>query len=187
MKLGIENPKKIAVLLVLMALAAGLLMKTIFSAPTAEVAAAPAAETAKDRNPKGSLLNSLDPSIRFDLLKVSEDVVYKGTGRNIFKSEPEPPPIPKPVQQPLIYGPPPPPPPPPINLKFYGFASGPGEPKRVFLSENGDIFIAKEGDIVDRRYKVGHIGPNSVEITDVLNNNTQTIPLTEAPSGMGPS
>jgi hypothetical protein len=40
------------------------------------------------------------------------------------------------------------------------------------------VFVAKEGDIVDRHYKVNKIGVNSVEILDVLNNNVQTIPLT---------
>jgi len=64
-------------------------------------------------------------------------------------------------------------------LKFYGFASKPGEPKRVFLSQGEDVFIAGEGDIVDRRYKVLRITPTQVEIEDVLNNNRQNIPLTQ--------
>ena len=75
--------------------------------------------------------------------------------------------------------PPPPPPPPPINLKFFGFASRPGEPKKIFLSQGEDIFIASEGDIVNRRYRVLHISPASVDIEDVLNNNKQSIPLTQ--------
>jgi hypothetical protein len=57
--------------------------------------------------------------------------------------------------------PPPIPPPPPINLKFFGFANRPGETKKVFLSQGEDIFIAGEGDIVDRRYRVLHISANS--------------------------
>ena len=72
-----------------------------------------------------------------------------------------------------------PPPPPPINLKFFGFANKPGEPKRIFLSQGEDVFIAGEGDIVDRRYRILHISPVSVEVEDVLNNNRQTIPLTQ--------
>jgi hypothetical protein len=73
----------------------------------------------------------------------------------------------------------PPPPPPPIDLKFFGFASRPGEPKKIFLSQGEDVFIATEGDIIDRRYKVLRIYPMSVEIEDVLNNNRQQIPLTQ--------
>jgi hypothetical protein len=41
------------------------------------------------------------------------------------------------------------------------------------------VFIAKQGDIVDRRYKVIQIQQNSVVIEDVLNRNRQTIPLVQ--------
>jgi hypothetical protein len=41
------------------------------------------------------------------------------------------------------------------------------------------VFIAGEGEIVDRRYRVLRISPNSVEMEDVLNNNRQNIPLTQ--------
>ena len=83
----------------------------------------------------------------------------------------------------VVYTPPPPPPgpppPPPINIKFFGFASKPGEAKSIFLSQNDDVFVAKEGDIVDRRYKILRISPMSIEVEDVLNNNRQVIPLTQ--------
>jgi hypothetical protein len=64
-------------------------------------------------------------------------------------------------------------------LKFYGFASKPGEAKRIFLSQGEDLFIAAEGDIVDRRYRVLRISPVSVEVEDVLNNNRQSLPLAQ--------
>ena len=60
------------------------------------------------------------------------------------------------------------------------FANKPGEPKKVFLSQGEDVFIAAEGDIIDRRYKVSRITAVSVEVEDVLNNNRQSIPLTQA-------
>jgi hypothetical protein len=42
------------------------------------------------------------------------------------------------------------------------------------------VFIAAEGDIVNRRYKVMRISPNSVEIQDVLGSGPpQNIPLTQ--------
>ena len=124
---------------------------------------------------------TLDPRLRLDLLKQSEDTEYKGAGRNIFRAEAE---IPTPVKNPVIAETPPsppvytPPPPPPINLKFFGFATSVGEPKKIFLGNGDDVFVAGEGDIVNRRYKVLKINANSVEIEDVLSNNRQTIPLT---------
>ena len=40
--------------------------------------------------------------------------------------------------------------------------------------------MAGEGEIVDRRYKVIHISPNSVQIQDVVNSGPpQNIPLTQ--------
>ena len=79
--------------------------------------------------------------------------------------------------------PPPIPPPPPINLKFFGFANRPGETKKVFLSQGEDIFIAGEGDIVDRRYRVLHISATAVDVEDVVNNNRQSLPLTQGAPG----
>jgi len=151
--------------------------------PTATSRPGGAARTGKGHGKKASMAaRSLDPSLRYDWLKASEDTKYEGTGRNIFMTQAE---IPKPVapaQTPeeieAEKGPPLPPPPPPINLKFFGFASKPGEAKKVFLSEGEDVFIASEGDVVNRHYKVLRISPTSVEIEDVLNNNRQSIPLT---------
>ena len=125
---------------------------------------------------------SLDPTLRLQLLHAVEGINYGGSGRNIFIDMPDPPPVPVVVQSPVAdipQGPPPPPPPPAINLKFFGFANKAGEPKRIFLSENEDVFIAAEGDIVNRRYKVIHINPSSAEIQDVLYNHSQNIPLTQ--------
>jgi hypothetical protein len=127
----------------------------------------------------GTAARSLDPTLRYEWLKASEDTKYQGKGRNIFRAQVE---IPKPIVK--IRPPEPvvqqgPPPPPPINLKFFGFANKPGEPKKIFLSEGEDVFIAGEGDIVNRRYRIVHITPVSVEVEDVLNNNRQSIPLTQ--------
>jgi len=128
----------------------------------------------------GAAARSLDPTLRYDWLKASEDTKYSGTGRNIFRAEVEIPKIIVPVMHtPVAQVPQGPPPPPPINLKFFGFANKPGEAKKIFLSEGEDVFIAGEGDIVDRRYRILHITPVSVEVEDVLNNNRQSIPLTQ--------
>jgi len=139
----------------------------------------------KNRNAgrKEAATASLDPTLRYDLLRASEDTKYGGAGRDIFRVHVDIQPLVAPVS--TSHGPmgpqppPPPPPPPPIDLKYYGFASKPGEPKRIFLKQREDVFIAGEGDIVDRRYKVVRISPNAVEILDVLSNNRQSIPLTQ--------
>lgn len=182
MKLGTENKKKTFIAGVLVVVAAVFLVHTFMGG--GEETPAPATPVQHSGSPAGHkapralLAHSLDPSLRFDLLKSAEDVTYKGTGRNIFHSEAPPPEIPTalpPDQQPKpVYTPPPPP---PIDLKFYGFAGPKGGSKHIFLLKGEDIFMAKEGDIVDRRYKIMHINPNSVEVQDVLTNNTQTLPL----------
>ncbi len=190
MKLGAENRKQVAIAGLLAVLALLVLFRA-FRGSAAAPADRPAAQTQAARQAQrvvpGKRLvappsNSLDPTLNLELLKGSEETEYEGKGRNIFRAQAEAPPIEKPVapvvtQRPVV--PQGPPPPPPINLKFFGFASKPGETKRVFLSDGDDVFIAAEGEIVNRRYKVLRIGQSSVDIEDVLHNNRQTIPLTQ--------
>ena len=182
MKIGTESPIKTGIAITLVVVALLLLYRTYFGAETqaAPVAANTAAQTISKT--KGKQISSLDPTLRTDLLKTAEDTKYEGKGRNIFMAQMEPPPKPTvPVYTPTT--PPPnaaPPGPPPINMKFIGFANRPGEKKKIFLVQNDDVFVAVEGDIVNRRYKVVKINPNSVEIEDVLNNNHQSIPLSQS-------
>jgi hypothetical protein len=139
------------------------------------------ASTKKTRPPQ-----SLDPTLHLAELASAEQIKYEGSGRNIFVSEPDAV-IPTPhdngttdnkitpgYQLPSVAAPP------PIPLKFFGFASKKGEPKKIFLSKGEDVFIAGEGEIVDRRYKVVRISPTSVEIQDVVGSGPpQSIPLTQ--------
>ena len=193
MRVGAENRKELYAAIVLGVLAIGAVTYWVTSSPTSAansgtITVTTTSTTRPARPAPKTAVNpdTIDPSLRLDVLRAIEKIEYSGRGRDIFRETVE---IPKPVGPVITQptGPPPPqcpgdprcgpPPPPPINLKFYGFANKPGEPKRIFLQENGNIFIAGEGDVVDRRYKVLHIGVNSVDIQDLLNNNTQTIPL----------
>lgn len=197
MKIGSENRTKLITATVLMVLALAMGGRLLFDSPATPSPALRAADppasiatvpTASPRSKPGlkkpeRATRSLDPTLRYDWLRASEGTEYRGTGRNIFRADAE---IPAIVTPPATdktvavdTGPPPPPPPPPINLKFYGFASKPGESKKIFLSQGEDVFIAAEGDIVDRRYRVLRISPVAVEVEDVLNNNRQSLPLAQ--------
>ena len=135
-------------------------------------------------------VENLDPTLRLDLLASSEQTLYEGNGRNIFVSQAEDVVIPKPgtsgatdVQK-------------AEEGKYRTTNSSasaadsaevlwlrklaPGEPKKIFLKLGEDVFVAGEGEIVDRRYKVIRISPTSVEIQDVVGSGPpQSIPLTQ--------
>jgi hypothetical protein len=192
-KIGNENRTKLIVAVSLMVLALLLVGRMLFSsgdtssaAATSPVSSASVPARVVHVRPgaqkKAKVARSLDPTLRYDWLKASEDTEYQGKGRNIFRAQAE---IPQPIVPPVTpntdtpSGASPPPPPPPINIKFFGFANKAGESKKIFLSQGEDVFIAVEGDIVNRRYKVLVISPMSVEIEDVLTNNRQSIPLTQ--------
>lgn len=200
MKLGLENKKKTVWAAVLGGLALLLVAYEFIpmftgasSDPASNAqAAVPAATRASARqNPKAGKkvkAESLDPTLRLDLLAASEQTKYEGTGRNIFVSRAEEVVIENPVAKGVTdappvdrgYTPPAPPAAPPIPLKFFGFASKVGEPKKIFLEQGEDVWIAGEGEIVDRRYKVVRISNNAVEIQDVVNSGPpQTIQLTQ--------
>jgi hypothetical protein len=197
-QLGLENKKKTtwaAVLGVLAVLIGGYEVIPMFTGSSEPASSAQAAApvstraTARLRGKPGkkARVENLDPTLRLDLLATSEQTQYEGNGRNIFVSQAEPVVIPQPgssgatdVQKTDGYHTPTQPSAPPIPLRFYGFASSAGEPKKIFLKLGDDVFVAGEGEIVDRRYKVVRISPTSVDIQDVLNSSPpQSIPLTQ--------
>jgi len=192
LELGTKNRKQV-IALVALGLVGSITTARMFlssSAPPApatgqQVASANGPKPAMRRTASGKFVKAteprLDPTLDLDLLRENEQIKYAGNARNIFVAGSEPIEAVKksPVVDPGPVGPPPIPPPPPINLKFFGFASKTGEPKKIFLSSGEDIFIASEGDIVNRRYRVLRISPAAVDIEDVLNNNRQSIPLTQ--------
>lgn len=191
--LGLENKRKVAVVIVLFAVLIGMFIYVFFSGPPAPppaIAAAPSGARASGRAPAAAreLSNAgIDPSLHFDKLDASEDVRYSGTGRNIFSTGSAPVSIPTPIATGRPGAPSGPavpfvavpvvPKAPAIDLKYFGYEQAKDKSYRAFFVHNDDIFIARTGEIVDHRYRINSIHPLNVEVTDLSYNNTQTLPL----------
>lgn len=143
---------------------------------------------------------TIDPTLRFDLLAKVQSVERAGGTRSLFQFAAAPVPeapkvpvakiIPKTPaeiareQAAKVVEPPKPPPPPPITLKFYGYSSPRRDgQKRAFFLDGDDIFVASEGELIKRRYKVVRIGVNSVVMEDTENKNQQTLMLQAEQAG----
>lgn len=129
---------------------------------------------------------SLDPTLDERAMHRTENLVYSGAGRNIFSLIYTPPPIPigvpspRPKPKPIIMTPAPPPgppPPPPIDLKFFGTARRGNGVVQAFLLQGDNVYLASAGEIVGHKYKIISINLNSIQVEDLQNNNTQTLPL----------
>jgi hypothetical protein len=197
-----EDRKKIAAVAVFAVIAAGVVYFEYFytgapatpvaapttvsapSAPATEVAT-PAVTAGTAAKPVGTASFSLDPTLHMEAMLVSEQVAYAGNGRNIFSPNSAPPvvkiPTPianarnvaqvvaPPVQQlPQI---------PPIELKFFGFETSENGKRQAFLLHNDDVYLASAGDIVLRRYRIIAVDLKTIQVEDMQNKNTQTLPL----------
>jgi hypothetical protein len=183
-KIGAENKKQVRVMIVLLVVLLFVGVYNFVDFGTSSAASPATSSPSQPKKPGGSQLadSTLDPRLHWPALIASQSVKYE-PGRNIFRMEeakieavaapvrgpvgPEMPPTPTPT-----------PPPPPIPLKFYGFASKPNEQKKVFLDHDGEVYVVRQGDIVERKYKVVQINNTNVLIEDVLNNSKETIQLT---------
>jgi len=162
--------------------------------------------------PKGVDPGTIDPKLRLDLLAKVRSVDLGPAARNLFVWGPAPPPqLADGVKEPGKIMPRAPvpgaqgpnavdasassaPPPPPITLKYYGYTSQRADGhKRAFFSEGDctgntpnaqcDIFIAAEGDLILKRYKVVRITNSSADVEDTQFKHTQPLPITqESPS-----
>lgn len=136
-------------------------------------------------------LSAIDPRLRLDLLARLQQVELEGGDRSLFDfgaaplpKKPEPKILPK---EPVAQAPPVEarpqeeartPPPPPIPLRFYGFTmSGRQGPRRAFFLDGEEIYVASEGEIVKKRYKIVRIGITSAVVEDIESKSQQTLPL----------
>jgi len=195
---GEEQQKRIAIGLFAV-LALGVIWyevkDTLFPPTTAPVAAvsqaqaAPARPAAAGGAKPESAPASLDPTLHMEAMLVSESLEYSGSGRNIFSASsappvviqrplaparpvaPPPPPIPCPPNCP------PPPPPPPIDLKFFGVKIAPDGTREACVLQGENVYWASPGDVVLRRYRVIAVDAKTIQVEDLQNHNSQTLPL----------
>ena len=197
MKIGTEDKKKLmiaAVMVPLALIAVVYLYISVFTTDTPKPATVTTAEahpaTTTPARPAGAAARQvattsgqLDPTLHTEAMEASESLIYTGNGRNIFSANSIPVAMEKPIAParpvrgpvvPAVYVPPPPP---PIELKYFGTETMPDGERRAFLLHGEDVFIAATGDIVNRRYRIGHILANSIEVEDMATNNKQMLPL----------
>ena len=182
MKIGFERRRKITVAGVLMSIAILLAghvalqlqrVETAIPSATAPDGHLDSALRQNARNPAPS-----DPTLHSQRLELAENQIYQGTGRNIFRSEdgtrrgrvfvPPKPSPPIPITDPVVA---------PITLQFFGFAAMLNQPRKAFLGEGDAVFVANEGDIVNRRYRVLKIDSNSVVVEDLIEKSVRELEL----------
>jgi hypothetical protein len=203
MRLGAENKKQVYILIALGVLligAAGYMIKNTFGGPSAPSPAVKMPQLASipptpangsapvaSAGPEAQKLSNagIDPALHLDKLALTEDVEYQGTGRNIFSTESAQPVIEPPLKSArndqaaqVNMAPPAPviPQPPAIDLRYFGYTQNKDKSVQAFFVHGDDVFVARTGEIVDHRYKVGSILPASVQVTDLGYNNTQSLP-----------
>jgi len=162
---------------------------------------------------KGVDPSSIDPKLRLDLLAKVRSVELGPAARNLFAwGAATPAALPPGIKDPHPIVPkrpgqampgveanagasqPSAAPPPPITLKYYGYTSQRSDGhKRAFFSEGDctgasptaqcDIFVAAEGDLILKRYKVVRISASSAEVEDTQFNHTQPLPITQESPG----
>jgi hypothetical protein len=148
---------------------------------------------------------TVDPALRLDLLHRLQQVKSEGGERNLFEFSAAPPPKEIGPPEKKIHAKlskmspiaaavatagaarpasttPLKPAAPPIPLKFYGYLSPlKAGVKRAFFLAGEEIFVAAEGDLVQRRYKVIRISTTSVVMEDVQFKSQQTLMLEVQP------
>ena len=182
MQTGTQERKKLLILAVLLVVAGGVALHNLF----------PSSLRLPGRHrvrPTDTALANLDPRLHLDALERLRGIRYDGEGRDLFKmgAEPVKPAAVKAAararahRQAMLAAAPPrpvgPPPPPPVPLKAFGYATQPGQPKKVFLVDGEEVYVAEQGGVVEKRYQVLNIQPTTVLLKDLQSQQTALLPL----------
>lgn len=131
-------------------------------------------------------LNVQEPQLRLDLLDKIQKSVYGGTQRNVFVFGPALPPpniitpaekareerarVVGPVRQPV--------PPLDVPAQYFGSASMPNSGKRVAFFQSGeDVLVVPEGDTFLSRFRVIHVGNESVDVMENSSGRHASVPM----------
>ena len=95
------------------------------------------------------------------------------------RAERRPAPVDRAPAPPLAAAPPVAAGPPPIAMRYIGLVEAPAQAGRVAIVSDGrgNVFYGKEGDIIEGRYRVVRIGPDSLELSYLDGRGRQTIRL----------
>jgi hypothetical protein len=189
--LGTENKRQVQLVVGLFVVIAGIAVWEIYSSmakpsPTAALRPIPVPVLHALAPAQKSTRSRLDPVLRLDELSRSEQVEYAGNGRDVFAPMAEPVVVETPLASgranDLALAPPPvePPKPPSMDLKYLGYTQTTDRTFTALFTHGDDMFMAKTGDIMFHRFRVGVIQPTSVQVTDLSHNLTQSIAVAAA-------
>ncbi len=145
-------------------------------------------------------VSKVDPRIDLELLARVRAVPLEGGSSSLFDyskpPEPPTPPVAKIVPAPVPVPPPAAaskggpagapkaatPPSPPIPFKYYGYAGKPaaGALQGLFIEgdpTNGTIYAKSEGEMIQDRYKILHIGIRSADVEDTQTHHQETLKM----------
>lgn len=168
MKIEIDDNRKVAIAAVLVVVAVVLVGRWVVVGSDVSANAVRSPVVQANRTAVVVSGGSFDPTVRLVALRETEATTYTGSGRNIFRIVEERPKVeiirkvevkvPEPPKIGAVD---------PIPLSFFGFSRKSGV-STAFLRKGEDVFLALEGDIVDRRYKIVRVRPEAVDVEDLL-------------------
>jgi hypothetical protein len=172
-------------LAVLLVLLAAVVVYRVWARPSTPATPSSNGSPAARTTERGGATSAKAPDVRLRQLDQPRPEPSAGE-RNLFRFKPKAPPPPPPGARapmrpatPAPSAPTGPPPPAPIALRFIGIVEATEQSKKIaVLSDGRNVYQGKEGDIIEGRYKILHIGAESIEMSYVDGRGRQTIRLT---------